>query len=221
MNCIEVPVPSACLRHFSWQMRWRPYHEESKVHVGRHIWSQYSVEHLAGLSQNKWRITIRNIQTVRDPIVCFPKPAYPPKKYESMVANGILLQSSSEGHWEMAVQPWRAAKSNIEGEKEGLCWQKDFWRIKTQRIFLCSLFQSRNHPFQSRQADRNSTLILADGPIHFRIWILSKIVLIFLSRAVTARWLEYSTHRFDTLWLLYIILLIHGTPSFNQGVVKH
>ena len=140
MNCIEVPVPSACLRHFSWQMRWRPYHEESKVHVGRHIWSQYSVEHLAGLSQNKWRITIRNIQTVRDPIVCFPKPAYPPKKYESMVANGILLQSSSEGHWEMAVQPWRAAKSNIEGEKEGLCWQKDFWRIKTQRIFCVPYF---------------------------------------------------------------------------------
>ena len=67
MNRIEVPVPSVCLRHFSWQMQWRPYHEGSKVHVGRRIWSQYSVEHLAGLFQNEWTI-IRKIQIVRGPI---------------------------------------------------------------------------------------------------------------------------------------------------------
>ena len=107
------------------------------------------------------------------------------------------------------------------GWKRRVVLTERFLEDQNPEDFLCSLFQSRNHPFQSRQADRNSTLILADGPIHFRIWILSKIVLIFLSRAVTARWLEYSTHRFDTLWLLYIILLIHGTPSFNQGVIKH
>ena len=122
------------------------------------------------------------------------------------------------GRWRSSLGARR--NQTLRVKKKG-CADRKISGGSKPRGFFCSLFQSRNHPFQSRQADRNSTLILADGPIHFRIWILSKIVLIFLSRAVTARWLEYFTYRFDTLWLLYIILLIHGTPSFNQGVVKH
>lgn len=100
--------------------------------------------------------------------------AYSPEKYERMMSCCICFHPTTERDRQMLVQP-RALIGGMDqsGRKK---------KIESAEWEIGDYVNQSHHSFQGRQDVTYWTLIVAWGPIHLRICILSKINLTFLSK---------------------------------------